>query len=723
MDSASFPLPSTAACTSLLSSDDSEEMELEPRCGCKMTICGKARKVYAWDVQDGHREEVLALPKKSREELIGPDVRKSLDSPSETRNWKIKSYRCQSRPFQDVRDDQTLIEPELLPKEPASKALPSISYQSSIKLKNPASREPEVFVCDPSPQTTFGTVQIKLPSTRYINPSSRQQELVENGKRIAVIFGRPVDISVETGEATESKVGVCYKAGNTQMNLMSHGRSEFSGDVNLLPREWAMLRFDGREWVTEYKVVSEGESFIPNPLLRESGPLIVTPDGLLLAQENDGEPYLTQEMITQIYLDKHSKIPSKERLSWFYIRSDHADARLKKLARNNFQYQFFFERWNSAHVVGVYVNLTDNNEVHVYIHETEPHDNPTAIQIRQELMARLSKIYKNQSLHFFYPKTTLQRDFAGCGAFAIKSMSHFQKHQQAMNDWMQTMKTYSTPVDMDAGDNQVFSCGIPLTEMRPGLLKMYDGRRTPPHEGAPALTEKQKSTVVNDKKRETLDQYLEKYERRIARMDGESFTTVNLGSMHKRYQYMADYQTFRDTHPAIRLRLARKRFYSPDDRGWGGNTFTVSMNTAGMPDSTNLSEYYGAPMDILLCENRDTVNTWLKQQKSSTISKDEWGIINHYYGKLSSGMPLHKYMEAFPNHAEWIESAKCKSVKKPKWFLINQWLDDCLLPLESHKPKRARSSKKTTAAPKLPEVTTVPGGSITFDCTPSKRKL
>ena len=503
------------------------------------------------------------MPGDIRARLIRPAALAAFNNKAEKQSWLITAYRAGSTEITDAWRYQDLIdalsgmtqtyhrldEDGLMPDlyvsvYPSARQIRFAYGELEPEARYPSHKRPEIFLCDPSPSSRLGSQQVVLPD---LPPEA-------DGKFIIVVFDRKIKDHPQEPVDSEPKAGDINKAGSKKapkkttrkmgdanLQPVSSSRGVTVDPVRLAPWEWAVFRKKGSHWEMEFKSVRLGEELITNPLLRESGPLVVNRQNVLQTHENDGELYLNKIMLTHLYDKKVTKasenLTEDEKtavLPWHYLTTLQS---FEPLKRSGNRFHFFLERPNSGHTVGVYVNAAAaDNDVHIYLHETEGAAESTSKLIRQTLIKKMKQLYPEKHIKLFYPEPVLQRDFASCGVFAFKAMSYFRKHPEVMDQWLESMKANA----MNDGD--VGEVVIPMSELKPGLLKMYHYALEPHRPQDPRLTPAQRETVVN-KKGETLAQYLGKFERQVPRLGRAGTTTINTGSLLLRYKMIDVYQS------------------------------------------------------------------------------------------------------------------------------------------------------------------------------------
>ena len=231
-------------------------------------------------------------------------------------------------------------------------------------------------------------------------------------------------------------------------------------------------------------------------------------------------------MLTHLYakkVDKHAaelqEAGRGKPLSWHYLNTLESFTPLKA---SGDRYHFILERPNSGHTVGVYVNaVADNNEVHIYLHETEGATESSAKLLRDTVSRKMEQLYPDRKIILFYPKPMLQRDFSSCGVFAFKAMSFFRKNPDEMDEWLRSVR----PAAIINGNTG--KAAIPMEKLKPKLLKIYHYALQSLRPEDPKLLKEQLDAPVN-KNGETLEKYLSKFERQVPRLGREGERSANL---------------------------------------------------------------------------------------------------------------------------------------------------------------------------------------------------
>lgn len=365
-------------------------------------------------------------------------------------------------------------------------------------------------------------------------------------------------------------------------------------------------------------------------------------------------------MLTSLYEAKVNRAIEKaeqqdieyEPLPWCHQRIFDSYQQLAELGDN---YHFMFEQSNLAHTIGVYVKVDrQTNEVNVYLHETEGAEEPASKRIRKQMLDMMENLYPDMQINLFYPKEALQRDYASCGVFTLKAMNYFRKHPQAMDDWMAAMKSQI---------HDAAGCAIPLSMMKPELLKMFHGRLRPrsPHE--PAITPAQLDQPVRKDGTKLYD-YLFKYEREVVKTDGKTPTVVNTGPLVKRYEMMEEYQQISDQQerakPGVPCTLTVETILSEP------------APTKRKRTRTRRTRDFTCPQHIVDSIDLHEVNTWLSAQGDEQFSRKEWQSIGRYerYGGATRALKA-KHEESYL----WLKKTLKKSnAITPRDFLLTQWL-------------------------------------------------
>lgn len=644
-----------------------------------MWLCDHVCRLKAYGILGSEGIETNALPKDIRARLIRPAALETFNSKSEKQSWRISTYHAGSTKvnlvneawrYQDIIDAlqgttkmfHQLDEANLMPLEYLSdltgaKCIRFTYGQVELEARYPSRRRPEIFICDPDPSLKFGRLQVELPSL----PAGAE------GKFIIVLFDRPIKkIQAEGQESKPDVAGTSKSVGKkvpkkmarkidpVYLQTISSHRSVKVASVFLAPQEWALFRKSGANWEMEFKSVRQGVELIPNPLLRESGPAVVNRQDVLLVHKNDGELYLNKTMLTHLYNKKFAEsiknLTDDEKAEippWHYLSTLQSFEPLKALGN---RYHFFLERPNSGHTVGVYVNANaaDDN-VHIYLHETEGATESTSQLIRQTVIKKMKLLYPDRKIKLFYPKPMLQRDFVSCGVFAFKAMSFFRKHPEEMDQWLESMKSEAVY------DGEVGEVVIPLQGLKPGLLKEYHYALEPDRPEAPRLSQAQRKTIVN-KKQETLEQYLGKFERQTRRLGREGTTTINTGSFYHRYKMIETYQSDIEQQQRLLSEAAelpensrkRKRLEEP--------------------------EFYSCPQDIVDSYELSEINAWLQEEGGETMTQKELDKIMRYERHYSSGKKKSELKLKHPHTYQWVKKAKKTDPATPKGALMQHWL-------------------------------------------------
>ena len=739
----------------LYASETSETVPVSQRIKGKDKVCKQVGLAEGYEVQTCHKYMAITLREDVRKASLTPYVSKTLKSENEQRNWKIASFRCVEDDLTDMKPWQEMVETVSNMKATeethryTSKAhYANLHHKSAISLLSDNTDITDVFLCNPSPEKTFDTIPIDLPSLKS----------VPEGKQIMVFYNRAVPSleddedfeylpgSPEPEAATKTKAkGTCQKGPSVALNPTAKERdsSNTVNNLSLSPQECAVYIKRNGKWHVRFKMVERGEALNPNPLLRLSGPLVVNKKDELHVVPDDGEYFLNQTIIRTLYEQKVKAHQTQSLaanadapMEWDYLLSNSASGQLQKLDRkaaqsekrleetamdtdqrslsDGYSYQFFFERWNACHVIGSFVHVTDS-DVFVYLHETEGAGNATAKRIRGHITALLQKVHPDKKLTVCYPKDPLQKDFASCGVFAMKVMNYFRKNPDVMTQWLVSMHESEIQQQekdaQEAGDMyeqpKLIEHPVFFEELKPGLLKMFNGKLQPSRKEDPVFTSDQLHTTVSHKKDETLKGYLWKYETSKVKKPNGQQTTVNVGSTAKRLAYLAKYEQFmKDNH--AHMRLARKRVRIDKEAHWNAYPFEVVDFSLAAPgakrDKTESSAiYHGAPDWVLKSESFKEVNDWLKEVNSEPFTKMEWKHLLNYYTFSANDGSIPHFSKKHPAAAAWLIDTEKHPLTHPltdaKWFLVDHWRNDGITGLP-HKSKRSQHKKKKVSKTK-----------------------
>ena len=531
----------------------------------------------------------------------------------------------------------------------------------------------------PIPVKNSATLQFKLPSLKAI----------DDDKKILVVFDRKLPLLDKDG-TEEDKTAAKDKskgkksskhpgiaAQNIQLNVIGHNRLQPAPSMLLRPQECSLYsKGKAGKWHLDYCRVRRGEELVPNPLVLESGPVLVDTNDKMRVVENDGEYYLNQEILTTLYNKKAKDAEQQEEfvLPWFYYSSK-PPYTLPDISSD--RYHFFLERHNSAHTIGVYVNTcTRDGEIHVYLHETEGAAESTSIKVREQVQQMMNSLYPDKDIHLFFPQSVLQRDFAGCGVFAFKAMSYFRKHPEEMDTWMQTMlnKTIEDePDDKNGEENDESSsyCSdegdtptpmehrIPLGLLPPELLKIYDNKLISTNPDQPKLSNKQLTAPVKSDGT-TLHDYLFSFEREVQRVDGKSTTTVNTGSAYMRYNMLEKFQAIKEQEEQ-KLREQMTKAAAP------------SQQFKRKREETPLLH---CPTYIVNSLDQQEVNQWLEANEDEPFNDDEWRMLLKHNDYLSRNKSMKDLKKKHENTYRWIRQAKRIPPVTPRGILLSTWLAD-----------------------------------------------
>ena len=704
----------------------------------KDEVCSQVSMEYGYEVPSCRKYMAITLREDIRKARVTPFIHRVLNDKSEFRSWKVAGYHCVEDEVIDARFWQGILEnvDEIIQSKEYLRMTPQALYQNSghsekLWLLSDSEAVIDVLVCNPFPDKNFETISVFLPPLKD----------APEGKQVVVFFNRPLakvqekDLNLVPDQEAKSKAGLPIRS-SIALNPTAVERSGISAAasaLNLSPQEAAVYVKSNGQWHVKLKMVQRGEELNPNPLLRLSSPLKFNQSSVLQVQSDDGEYFLNQKMITTLY---QKKVDDQRRnaqggnaaepIQWDYVVSEKAlnalstlDERAKSegvsLASEatNYAYHFFFERWNSCHTVGLFVQVS-GNEVNLYLHETEGCENTTAIKIRAQLRELMRDLYPDKKLHLFFPEAMLQKEFAGCGVFAFKAMNYFRKHPEEMKAWLtvlketekveeaHTEKTQSMDVD-DAGevtskdeasgyDSRITEHVVPFDKMKPELLKMFNGTINPRHEGAPEFTREQLSGIVSKQKSESLFEYLWKYEADdVPKPDGRK-TVVNVGSLKKRYDYFAKFEACKNSgqdeegldhsesseHEPIVMRIGRKRRRIAHGRlAYPAFIKSFTLEPPRKVTKEELAEqFHGAPKDVLGSCSRERVNQWLSEFDSELFTKSEWKYIMKYYAFCSEEADFRTFRKQSPKAGEWLQYALGQPQTHPKYFLVHHWFMD-----------------------------------------------
>ncbi|MGI9275335.1 MAG: hypothetical protein ACR2PT_10900 [Endozoicomonas sp.] len=671
-------------------------------------LADHVRQVYAYNVEHCTRLKTLA---------IDPGLRASLTSEAswnaikaDQRSWKIRTYHFAEDPETSTRRLHNRIF--------HSENVKKIHDQDRIQLEDRSprhglsqkqrrprySRKMETFLCDPYPLQTKGSMVMALPST----------EQVADGKRIALVFDRKLTDS-ELLADSDKKFKKGPKAKGTlasprlpdvhlQFMVNNRRKEKLDTDDYLKPMDVKILEKQGCVWKQVVKSTREGEQVVPNPLLREYEPLKVVRKNDLVTRKNDGEYYLSKEMVCRLYQAKTERAEqaravkgeTETDIPWSHYCSAGSDSLqqlVSPLLEPGGQAHFFFEHYNSAHTVGVFLDIREN-EVLCYIHETEGGKNIVSRSIRNFLNGKLQELCPNKAVTCFYPEAILQHDFASCGVFALKAMNYFRKHPAAMVSWLEALKTMHDnpgahgrtdsikPEDAATAGTQEDKtfCPVRLDLLPPHLLKMA-------HISHDKMPETLRGQEVHRKNgQETLEQYLKAYERSIVRVDydpdtkpppeeqpEEPWKTFNTASVCKRYLYLEEYQDLvrketGEQPPIPPVKLKRTRFEADEWRIDHDHLAPSWLKTARTEDFTR------PPSKITASGNLAEINEWLKTRFCEEITETEWQWLWQLDEKMQAGQTLQEINGTNPTITAWLAFAAGQPLENYKWYLINHWV-------------------------------------------------
>ncbi|KEQ16187.1 hypothetical protein [Endozoicomonas numazuensis] len=731
----------------------------------KDPVCQQVVMRHGYEVNSCRKCLSIALRDDVRKISMTPYVSKTLNSESEQRSWKIARFRSFEDDLTDLRDCQDIIEgirvfrDLKMPYEEIGKAF-YCQKGGSLKLE-PLTDDiavMDVFLCDPDPKKTFDTIQIKLPSLRSI----------PEGKEIMVFYDRDAPVlDDDEPEDNDDFPGPAAKkarlrakqllAPNVSLNPIARerGASKTLNNLILSPQECAVYVKRNGQWHVRHKMVKCGESINPNPLLRLSGPLVVSKNDELLKVPDDGEFFLNQTIMKTLYEKKfkeHQQQYSDDSLfqpiPWDYVLSDNTTKKISALdqkaqtravlqagqaemgnddsdesafsTHTDYTYHFFFERWNSCHVIAVFCHVTDS-EVFLYLHETEGTGNTTSKRIRAQVSAMMQKLHSDKALIIYYPNVVFQKDFASCGVFAMKAMNYFRKHPQEMVQWLLALHQSDTKGSEEKMEQGVATFAEPETAggsvafqgMPAGLLKMFHGRLFPTGPKEPVLSDEQLNTPVN-KSGETLREYLWKYEAPEVEKPGGGTTIVNVGTTAKRLEYFAKYEhIMEESHGCMMeeshgcMRLARKRGVDVVDvvdekKDYMANSIQDADLSRVPPAAKRMKKSVGkdddAPAWVLNLESLEAINEWLAGQGGEAFSEDEWGYVGEYFRFAANDRNLDLFGKKYPAANEWFLGAIKKPLTNAKWVLVNHWFNGGITgePTEFKKELHERSDNKTS---------------------------
>lgn len=723
-----------------------------------MWICDRLRMVKAYTLLDSRCKNVLALPPELRQGLIRESGKNALTGKSQKKSWMVSTYRSRkvdisdARQWQDTMDtleaakkkrhqylQQLAEEPIIYPLNPginlkyrvtrkdpgttldhmiSEKQLRHIQFEhheDAIVIpgrpvldesgaisgtKKPSHRNIELVCTDPRPEEKFGSLHVKLPDTQS----------VKNGQKVLLLFDRQVNLFDETDNAESTRDQPASRknkdkkarknpvtiARSIQLKPIGCQRSQTADPITLRPQEWALYTLRKNHWDLDFCSVRQGEELIPNPLVLESGPLTVSQDDKMRVHDNDGEYYLNQDILTTLYEKKCSeaKACDKPVLPWFYYTSNTTYS-LAVSAKEK-RYHFFMEKDNSAHTIGVYVNTdTEAGDVHVYLHETEGADESTAVRIRGKVRQIMTRLYPEKKLCLFFPEPELQRDFAGCGVFAFEAMNYFREQHQAMDAWMQSITDTSEGAHYDA-DDKIGEYRIPLQQLKPQLLKIYDGRLNPSHPDQPRLSQAQLDTVVEGDTTTLLD-HLQSLEREVFKADGKTTTTVNTGSLVTRYRLLDEYQCIKEKEQAEKEQAEKERKEAEAMKLAMSQASTSSTGHSRKRKKSHSKaeiEMYPCPKKIVYSMKLNEINQWLTKNGDKPFSKKEWSRICQCNACLDSDKPGEELQRVDTGTYDWCMKYLAKAPSKPKPALLHSWFAKGY---SDQQPAPVKKKKRSTA--------------------------
>ena len=591
-------------------------------------------------------------------------------------------------------------------------AIPEQPVIEKSARKKPRPHQMIELVCtDPRPEEEFGTLLVKLPDTRS----------VENDQKVLLLFDRHISLLDEmddrhislldemddteyTQEQTAGKKNKSKKvsknpvtiASNIQLKPIGSQRSQKVDPIMLRPQEWALYTLRQNHWDLDFCLVRRGEELIPNPLVLESGPLTVSQDDKMRVHDNDGEYYLNQEILTTLYEKRCSEAEAcnKPVLPWFHYTSK--PPYILPVPTSEARYHFFMERHNSAHTIGVYVNNdTEDGDVHVYLHETEGAEESTSVRIREQVKQMMTRLYPDKKICLFFPEPVLQKDFAGCGVFAFEAMNYFREQHLALDAWMQSIVDGSdgnhyeaddeySASDMEnqpgtdqrdsamplneSNDDRVSEYKVPLQQLKPELLKIYDGRITPSHPDQPRLSKAQLDTVIEGDNT-TLFDHLWNFEREVLSADGKTTTTVNTGSLVTRYRLLDEFQQIKEEEQAEKKRKEAEAMELTMSQASGSG----HSRKRKRKKSHTKSEMYPCPKNIVHSMCPQKINQWLTDNNDKPFSKKEWNRVLQCNACLDSDTPGENLQRTDAGAYEWCIKYLAKIPSKPKRALLHSW--------------------------------------------------
>ncbi|OED44214.1 hypothetical protein ACH42_08160 [Endozoicomonas sp. (ex Bugula neritina AB1)] len=443
------------------------------------SLVSMIRPVKGYYFQDGLPYIIDGLSQKVRNRYISPELKKELSSKQS--GWNVGCFELVS---DDIKPDKLASVMKEAIKNTFQDGIIGAASTSEYSFQNS-------FFCSKGGEQKVIKYNGLLPSEGIIalyNPADIRQR---------VEFSQPSSLK----ESVNPGSGVLFKAEKDDSGI-----------------KWIKL--------ANYKIKKTNKSIETNPLLRESGPLVMRGGSIEDLNENDGELFISEAMLSnlasEIQSDKSIVCTTKtlkKKLS--NLKNDDVDSLNVIIQDSNHS---TFSRI-----------IKKDQALIVYVHETLGPDNEISNLIRQSLLKQLKGIDKEREIYFMTPKETLQKDFSSCGVFALKALKAFRKSND-LDTWLinytkdkQNVRVQFSP----KGDTLDLSesSKVKIGEMPSMLLKNAQVDQD-------AFSQKQLDTIVSNKKKLTLKSYFDKYKSSNSPYVEEERKN-NHSTTCKRYKYFA----------------------------------------------------------------------------------------------------------------------------------------------------------------------------------------
>ena len=474
-------------------------------------ICEKVKVVPAFYVIDGQQYSVYALPPESRSKFLPSELVRAL--PSHFRDWCIRQFTVQPM-FQQKGDFWTAI----------NKAIGLETFEhSSFQLKHPDTADAEYFAWQSVPPGEQPQM-----ANEEVDSSDDGAGLPEASKPAVEEKIVPLNLP-QAGSAVDKTLAIYNADKKARLQLID----PVTGIASLLaPGEASLFQLqpgkdDQCHWkeAVQYKL-HDSRKIKSNPLLRECAPIASNREGSFISGQGcQGELFIPVEVVCDLVADKRA---SHEKPVVCHGRKE-TEAFLENWRKGSDQaVSFILHNQASEHMLAVRV-VRDEKTKHVvcYVNETLCAKSPLAEKLRRKVSRALTNAFPDCNTTLFYNEAIIQRDFSSCGVYTLKGLRFFDKNP----DFDRHLITRAEALRKNSGSLLHTEQPVPLREMPPQLLKLYQGKLSD-------LSGMQRWKTVNQH-RIRLKAYIKKHQKALPKTHKPNKTgLMNMAPFRKRYQYL-----------------------------------------------------------------------------------------------------------------------------------------------------------------------------------------